>query len=274
MKRFFNIITAPKFWLNILLIGVFLILLLFTALFVLKRYTQHGESTTVPDLRNYTIEQMSKLLENADLQFEITDSIYNDELPRGVVVTQNPEPNVQVKHGRTIFVTLNSILPELVEVPDLVGKSRRIALSMLDITGLKLDKLVYEPDVSCTDCVLALRHEGKTLRAGDQLRKGEKVTIVLGEHSTTSTAVPRLLGRTYAEAAEILVSQSLNVGQVLSCKGCKSSQDSLHAFVANQMPAAGAEIKLGSYIDLYLTTDAAVFESFEQENDTLFYEDN
>lgn len=272
MKRFFAVITARRFWLNILIIGLFIIAILFTSLYLLRVYTQHGESTTVPDLRNYTVEQMAKLLENADLQFEITDSIYNDDLPRGVVITQNPDPNVQVKQGRTIFVTVNSMLPELVEVPDLVGKSRRIALSMLDITGLKLDKLVYQPDVSCTDCVLAMRYEGREIKAGDQIRKGEKVTIVLGEFSTALTSVPRLLGRTYQEAAGILVSQSLNVGEIKSCKGCKTGLDSLNAFVANQMPSADSEVNLGSEIDLYLTTDPSVFNSFEQDNDT--YEDN
>lgn len=274
MKRFFTVITAGRFWLNILLIGVFLIILVSISLFLLKLYTQHGESTTVPDLTNYRVDQISNILGNKELHFEISDSIYSDELPRGVVVSQNPDPNTQVKRGRTLFLTVNSTLPELVLVPDLVGKSRRIALPLLEIVGLKLDKLIYEPDPSCTDCVLGLQYEGGRINAGDPLRKGEKITIVLGEQSNQTTAVPRLLGLTYKEAVEIITAQSLNMGQILSCKGCETAVDTTHAFVANQMPEHGAEIRLGSYIDLYLTTDSTVFITFEAETDTTYNEDN
>jgi len=274
MKRFFTVITAGRFWLNILLIGVFVFVLLKASLFILKLYTQHGESTTVPDLRNYRVDQISTILGNSELQYEIADSIYSDELPRGVVVSQNPDPNTQVKQGRTLFLTVNSTLPELVVVPNLVGKSRRIALPLLEIVGLKLDKLVYEPDPSCTDCVLGLMYEGQKINAGDPLRKGEKITIVLGEQSNRTTAVPRLLGLTYKEAVEIITAQSLNVGQILSCMGCATGADTTHAYVANQMPGYGADIRLGSYIDLYLTTDRAAFETFDAEPDTTFYEDN
>src|SRR5690554_107136 len=274
MKRFFTVITAGNFWLNIVLIGVFIVILVSVSLYLLKLYTQHGESTTVPDLRNYTVEQIPAILANSDLLYEISDSIYSDELPRGVVVSQNPDPNTQVKQGRTLFLTVNSTLPELVVVPNLVGKSRRIALPLLEIVGLKLDKLVYEPDPSCTDCVLGLMYEGQKINAGDPLRKGEKITIVLGEQSNRTTAVPRLLGLTYKEAVEIITAQSLNVGQILSCMGCATGADTTHAYVANQMPGYGADIRLGSYIDLYLTTDRAAFETFDAEPDTTFYEDN
>ena len=274
MKRFFTVITAGNFWLNIVLIGVFIVILVSVSLYLLKLYTQHGESTTVPDLRNYTVEQIPAILANSDLLYEISDSIYSDELPRGVVVSQNPDPNTQVKQGRTLFLTVNSTLPELVLVPDLIGKSQRIALPLLEIVGLKLEKLVYEPDPSCTDCVLGMRYEGAPINAGDQLRKGEKITIVLGEQSNQTTSVPGLLGLTYKEAVEVITTQSLNVGQILTCKGCATAIDSTQAFVMNQMPSRGAEARLGSYIDLYLTTDPAVFEAFETEPDTLLYEDN
>lgn len=156
MKRLFTTITAGKFWLNILLIAVFAFLLIKVTMYILGLYTQHGESTSVPDLTGYPLNQISTVLNNSDLQYEIADSIYSDEVGRGVVVSQNPDPNMNVKRGRTIFLTVNSILPEMITVPELVGKSRRIALPLLEIAGLKIENLTYRPDESCTDCVLGI----------------------------------------------------------------------------------------------------------------------
>ncbi len=268
MKRIFTIITAGKFWLNLLLIGIFIFLLLKASMYLLGLYTQHGESTSVPDLSGYPVSQLSSVLTNTDLRYEISDSIYSDEMARGVVVSQNPDPKMQVKRGRTIFLTVNSMLPEMVMVPELVGKSRRIALPLLEIAGLKLENLTYRPDDSCTDCVLAIEYDGKPVSGGDKIRKGEKLTIVLGRQSNVNTQVPDLLGMTYKNAVEIINSQSLNVGEILLCAGCETAEDSLAAFVATQSPGRGADIKLGSYVDLYLTLDPSAVENFESNPDT------
>ena len=268
MKRIFTILTAGKFWLNLLLIAIFVFLLLKASMYLLGLYTQHGESTSVPDLSGYPIDQLSSVLTNTDLNYEIADSIYSDEMARGVVVSQNPDPEMQVKRGRTIFLTVNSMLPEMVMIPELVGKSRRIALPLLEIAGLELENLAYRPDDSCTDCVLAIMHDGKTVQGGDKIRKGEKITVVLGRQSNVSTLVPSVLGMTYGNAAEIINSQSLNVGEILVCEGCKTAEDTLSSFVTRQSPGRGADITLGSYIDLYLSLDPSAVETFESEPDT------
>lgn len=272
MKRFFTTITAGRFWLNILLIAVFVLLLLTISMYLLRLYTQHGESTTVPDLTGYPLNQISTVLSNSDLQYEIADSIYSDEVGRGVVVSQNPDPNMNVKRGRTIFLTVNSILPEMVAVPELVGRSRRIALPLLEISGLKLENLTYRPDDSCTDCVLGIEYEGNPIKPGEKIRKGERITIILGRQSNESTEVPNVFGKSYKDAVEIINSQSLNIGEILSCIGCKTAQDTASSFVANQLPSRGADVTLGAYIDLYLTMDSEVEKFSESEIDTTEYE--
>lgn len=272
MKRIFTTITAGRFWLNILLIAIFAFLLIKVTMYVLGLYTQHGESTTVPDLTGYPLNQISTVLSNSDLQYEIADSIYSDEVGRGVVVSQNPDPNMNVKQGRTIFLTVNSILPEMVTIPELVGKSRRIALPLLEIAGLKLENLTYRPDDSCTDCVLGIEYEGKPIRPGEKIRKGQKITIILGRQSNVNTEVPDVVGKTYKEAVEIILSQSLNMGEILTCIGCQTALDTASSYVANQLPGRGSYITLGSYIDLYLTMDPDVSNSFSSEIDTTQYE--
>lgn len=261
-----------RFLMNIALIAVFLVLAIWVAQFWLKSYTQHGKSIEVPDLSGLTIGKLDLVLSNTDLTYEITDSIYSEDFPRGVVISQNPMPGSGVKRGRTIFLTLNSSLPEMVLMPGVVGKSRRIAIPVLEISGLQLEALQYKPDESCTDCVIDQLYKGKSIKEGEKIRKGEKITLVLGQQSRDKTTVPRLLGLTYAEAAELLNSQSLNMGVILSCSGCNTPDDSTGAFVINQAPGSKTEVNLGSFIDVFLSTDSTMAGTFRAMDDTTRYE--
>ncbi len=254
---------------HIALIVVFIGLTVFLVMSWLSHYTRHGETITVPELQGKSLEEVHRLLQNNDLVFEVTDSVYADEVDRGVVVTQTPHSGKAVKKGRTIFLTVNSMLPEMVELPDLMGKSLRIAGPILEITGLKLKTLEYQPDESCTDCVIGMKHEGEEIEAGTKIRKGAEVTIVLGQESQEETTVPNLLGMQYRDAQDIILGQSLNVGQVLLCTGCETSDDTSAAYVINQIPNEGDDAKLGAYIDVFLTTDSIAAKALQTPIDTL-----
>jgi beta-lactam-binding protein with PASTA domain len=269
MKGIIRFISSGRVWMNILLITIFISLVVFLTMQWLGMYTMHGESMSVPDIKGKSIENIETLLANIDMTYEVTDSIYTDEYPRGTVVSQNPKSGKQVKKGRTIYLTINSELPEMVETPDLIGKSKRIAVPILEISGLNLIALKYRPDESCTDCVVGLEYNGKQVEPGDKIRKGEGVVLILGQTSDVPTSAPDLLGLTYAEAYELIISSSLNVGSILSCAGCETANDTSAAFVVNQRPQRNEMINLGTFVDLYLTTDTAMVKEFKTATDTI-----
>lgn len=254
---------------HIALIIIFVSLMIFLVMSWLSHYTRHGETISVPDLQGKSLEEVSRLLQNNDLVFDVTDSVYADDVDRGVVVTQTPRSGKAVKKGRTIFLTVNSMLPEMVEVPDLMGKSLRIAGPILEITGLKLKSLEYQPDESCTDCVIGMKYEGDEIKAGFKIRKGAEVTIILGQQSQEETSVPNLLGMQYRDAQDIILGQSLNVGQVLLCTDCETSEDTSAAYVINQIPKEGNDARLGAYVDVFLTSDSAAAKALQTPIDSL-----
>lgn len=269
MKRLFRILVSSRLWINLGLIVLFVGLLLTGTLIWLNDFTRHGQTVEVPDLSGYSLESLSEVLNQTGLTYEITDSIYSDEQERGTVVQQNPFPGKSVKRDRVVFLTVNSTLPEAVMMPDLSGKSRRIAIPMLQISGLEIEELQYKPDESCTDCVVDQLYEGKTIKAGTQIRKGSAITLVLGQRSDEVTKVPRLLGLSYEDASGLLNAYSLNLGTVLSCEGCETAEDTSAAFVINQLPAAREDAGLGSFVDLYLTTDSAKAAALSAAPDTI-----
>lgn len=249
-------------WKNILLIAIFVTLIVWGMTVWLSVFTNHGQSIEVPDLKDYPIDKLDVVLSNFDLKYEVTDSIYNDDKNRGVVVSQNPPSGKRVKKGRTIFLTVNSLLPEMVTMPGLVGKSKRIALPLIEIAGLKVSSLEYKPDEACTDCVLEQLYQGRPIAEGQKIRKGESIKLVLGRESNVLTSVPRILGMAFNDASETLNAFSLNTGEIMSCQGCRTAMDTAGAFVMNQIPGPGAEARLGTYVDLYLSTDSLKASEF------------
>ncbi len=263
---------SKKLFIHLFLIACTAVFIILGTMWWLKAYTQHGEAVDVPDLTGLSMAQLSEALQNTSLRYEVTDSIYSDEQPRGAVIIQNPLPGMQVKEGRTIFITVNSLLPEMVIMPDLTGKSRRVALPMLEISGLKLEAAKYVPDESCTDCVVDQLYKGKPIAAGDLIRKGEKITLMIGQQSNEMIIMPRFLGLTYEKSLELIASYRLNAGAILECSGCSTAYDSTAAIVINQLPAAGTRVPLGTFADLYLTTDTDLGNTFVIPVDTIDYE--
>lgn len=263
MKKIFRFIGHRSFWLNLAFAALVVIGIVWGTFRYLDSYTLHGESVSVPDLRELSVDDAQNVLESRNLSAEIIDSVYSDNDPRGVVVVQKPEPNARVKKGRTIFLTMNSTVPEKVSIPDLEGKSLRIALSLLEVVGIKVEELEYEPDETCTDCVLEIRYQDEPIEPGERIRKGDKITLVLGRQTNARVSVPNLLGLGLEEAQNKLEEKSLNFGAVLRCDGCTTEEDTARAqvYLQSPSPSESSFISLGSRVDVYLTMDSTRVES-------------
>jgi eukaryotic-like serine/threonine-protein kinase len=58
----------------------------------LRLYTRHGVAMRVPELQGLTLEEATVMLEKRDLRALVIDSVYTDDLPKGSVVDQDPDP--------------------------------------------------------------------------------------------------------------------------------------------------------------------------------------
>jgi len=259
MKHLFRFIFSRVFWINLALAIIVVIAIVFGSMQYLKSYSMHGETITVPDLRGTHFNALEDALYNRHLRYLIVDSVYSDSHKPGVVVNQNPDADAQVKKGRTIYLTVNAILPPLVTVRDMSGLSRRQALSMLEVMGLQMDSITYKPDI-CLDCVLEIRHKGQVLKGGTKIKKGDKVTLVLGSGREGKVLVPKFIGLTYSEAKTSIQNNFLTVGAVLECEGCVTREDSLRAKVYRQIPPyyqnSRSTMAMGQPVDLFLTNDS------------------
>lgn len=227
--------------------------------FWLKAYTRHDARVEVPVLKGLTIDEARDALTARDLLLEVVDSVYNDEAPKSTVVEQDPRAGRTVKPGRTIYLVMNASQPKMLDMPGLVNLSKRQALSVLDILGIKVKELKYRPD-PCVDCVVAQLYKGKPIAAGDHIRRGDAISLVLGSGTEGEPVqVPDMRGVPYPELRAALMARSLNLGVVVECPGCNTAADSALARVARQSPEAFLNnmIGAGGMIDVWLTLDTA-----------------
>jgi serine/threonine-protein kinase len=98
--------------------------------------------TAVPQVRGLSRAEAAAALADQGLRLTPDNSKrYDNEVPIGHVVRQNPDPRTLVKRGSSVEVSL-SLGPQRVDVPDLVGKNLPAAQAALSGSGLALGRLL------------------------------------------------------------------------------------------------------------------------------------
>lgn len=272
MKAFFRFLITKQFLLHFTgsILSVFLIFWLTS--WYLNSTTKHGEENyiSVPNLYGKNIDDVESILSSAGLKLQISDSIYDDNQPKGTVILQKPEPTdssqVYVKEDRTVYVTLVAKAPKMIAMPNLVSKSKRHAEGICKIIGLKV-KYKYKPDPDCRDCVKEQNYKGKKIKAGARLKKGETIELVLGQGSGGGLEpVPNLVGLTIDGATSRLGNVSLGL-YVGSCEGCKNSKDSTKATIYRQSPEGGRDVPAGTEITIWTSTEKKVDQDGDEDFD-------
>ena len=266
----FKFLKSRKFFIHFGLAIATSGLILMLSFYSINLYTHHGEAVSVPDFSALTFDQAQRMAEDKDFKVEISDSVHFQDKEKGTIVSQVPVPNSKVKTGRTIYLIINGMEPETVQMPDLTGISVRQATADAELFGLKIGKLSYVPDISTT--VIKQKYKGKEIVPNTPIIKGALIDLIVGKgESNDKTYVPGILGLTIDQAEQKLSSMSLNLGVAVFDKTVKTSNDSLKARVWKQFPKSGkdSEIKLGSYIDIWLTLDNDLIPESSNENSQL-----
>lgn len=269
---FLRFLISKQFFKHLLLAIAIMLLLLLITLVWLKIYTHHGQSISVPNLTGLTEEEVHDVVSSRKLNYEVIDSIFATDMPRGTVVKQNPRPNSKVKVRRKIFITMNAVNPEKVAMPNLVSLSDRQAILALENNGLRLGDISYRPDFA-VNSVLQQNFNGSVIIEGTMIEKGSMIDLVLGMGlSKETTEVPDLEGMNLAAAKAKISSRFLNFGLATFDESVKDSEDSLMAWVYRQNPEYDgfARIKKGMEMFIWLTVDSTLLPV----SDTILTESN
>ncbi|NGX84657.1 PASTA domain-containing protein [Aequorivita sp. KMM 9714] len=179
---FFQFLFTKAFVKQLLLAVVVLLALIFLTLWWLKFTTNHNETTEVPNLAKMSLDKVEEKLDEMSLRYEILDSAnYNPDFPRYSVIEQIPKPGKFVKENRKLYLTLNPSGYRKIEVPDILGRTRRQAEPTLLAMGFEIGKISYRPHIS--DNVLEMRFNGEKLEPGTKIQKTSVIDLIVGDQS-------------------------------------------------------------------------------------------
>ncbi|WP_411274251.1 PASTA domain-containing protein [Daejeonella sp.] len=252
MGKFFDYLKTKTFRKNLIIAAVSIIAFLLFIFYSLGFYTHHGEGMPVPKLKGLSIGRAIELLEAEGLRYQINDSVYLIDKEPGIVVEQDPDPNTNVKANRTIYLIITRDAPNI-KFPDIAGKTYLEVRSILNNYQLKVGDTSYVSDVA-RDVVISSAFGGNIILKGQQIPKGSRVDLVLGDGLGASEVdIPNLLGLNLNEARLSLLGSSLRLGEV-SFEG--SVIDSAGAKIIRQFPAISDtlnKVSIGTQIDVVLS---------------------
>lgn len=257
---FLKFIATRYFWINLAIALFLAYAIVHFTMSSLKGFTHHGESITVPDLKNLTLPEVEEKLTALHLKYAVNDSSYLLKKKPNIVLDQDPDAESKVKEGRTIYLTITRRVPPPVIMPNVIDLNLLFAQKKLESAGLNMGELTYRPGLGKNKVIEQL-YLGKPILAGKEIPKGSKINLVLADGlGETKGEVPNLIGRTLEQAKWALNSLNFNVGYV---EFDASVEDRETAVIYKQMPEytpdSSVQINYGEAIDVYLTKELPEF---------------
>jgi len=162
-------------------------------------------SLAVPRLLGTSLADAREELENVGLAVADTEYVSHPEAPSGQIVWQDPPPGVAVPEGARVSLSV-SRGPRPIQVPDVTGYAREIAIHLIEAAGLTVARV---------DTGLAPADRGVVVRtnptAGRSLNPGSGVGLFVSVGRAT-IRIPDVTGLTVEEATVLLEEAGLVLG--------------------------------------------------------------
>lgn len=169
-----------KNWIqNLALAGAAFALLLLMIYLGLGTYTRHGEHIKVPNVTDLTPERAVESLSASGLEMQVIDSQYIPDKRPGIIISQLPFPEEEVKEGRIVYLTVNTINKPTVRMPNLIDQSLTLSTALLKSRGLVLGNVSYQPSSEGNNLVIAQWYRGQAVSEGTSLSIGSKIDLTV-----------------------------------------------------------------------------------------------
>ncbi len=214
-------------------------------LFIMPIYVRHGEGSYMVNVKDKPIDYAIDILASEGHKGLISDTLFSSSFKPGTVIDQYPSPNMRVKEGRTVRLTI-AHAERMVLVPDLIGRSERSAEIDVRQTGLEIDTVYkeYNSDVPFGNVTWQYP------KGGDFLNKG------MGIHLKISLGVPpnffqapNVFGLSKKKAINELEKAGFSLGKVYY----RQNEDLIPYTVLDQSVKPGTVLEKPTVIDLTIS---------------------
>jgi len=194
------------------------------------------ERYQIPSLVGLTPEAAVNLLAKFPVKVGELKEVFNENTPKGFVISTSPAAGEKVKRDSTIDLLISKGI-ETIDVASYVGKSADQALNELTDAGFDVDTVDQ-----FSESVLAGEVISQVPSGGTPLEKGAKIALTISKGSQF-VFIPNVFSLTETKAREALNDLELKV--VVKKIGAKKVKA-----VTNISPKVGAKVKRGSTVTI------------------------
>ncbi|TQS91224.1 Stk1 family PASTA domain-containing Ser/Thr kinase [Arthrobacter sp. TS-15] len=152
----------------------------------------------LPDLTGGTLDEAKIALNAAEMALGNVTETFDEKVPAGVVLSQDPVKGTEVRHGTPVALTVSKG-PQPIPVPDVRGLAQDAAVKALQDAGLKA---VIAPE-TVNDKAVPKGAVVSQVPANGTLIRGEAVTLTVSK-GPKLVKVPSFIGKQAAEAEKEL----------------------------------------------------------------------
>ena len=214
---------------------VSILIFLFFEKIAMPIYIRKGNSIRLINVRDKILDRGINELKISGFNGVVFDTVYTSNIEPQTIIDQYPPSGQKVKKGRTI--RLKIARPEkMIDVPSLVGQSKRSAEIKIQQLGLRIDTIYVEYNPDYPKGTVAWQFP----KSGDQIRKGFGLQITISEGLPPDFyQVPQLFGLSLNSAKKKLDNSRLKLGKVTY----QQNEDLVPYTVLDQSVSPGTVLK-------------------------------
>jgi len=179
---------------------------------VTMRLAIHGAEVKVPDLQGLTVSEAVHKTANLGLNLGIDNKYYSVDVPAGRVLAQSPLAGAIVRREWRMRVT-ESLGPQRVAIPKVVGQQERVAAIEVRRVGLELEETAQMP-YSGAQPGTVIAQNPQQGAAGVERPSLSLLVSTPAPNPGSALVMPQLTGMPLAAATALVVHAGLKVGPV------------------------------------------------------------
>lgn len=211
---------------------MFVVFVLFAGLAL--RIALHGREVAIPELSGLTVAQASEAALHSGLDLNIENKFYSRTVPAGRILTQAPAAGSRVRRGWQVRVS-ESLGPQQVTIPDVVGEPVREASLDLRKSSLDLGTLAHMDAPGDTDMVLS---QTPPPDAGVDQPRVNLLLSQQGAGATDAFVMPSFVGMSWTSANRAAIALGLRVAALGEMAPVAQPAPAANPSPAAQQPAA------------------------------------
>ncbi len=250
----YNQTREMKSFFRFALLALVLLVVALVSALTAMRFAIHGREAAVPDLVGKTPAEGRRIAEQNEMQMDVERQYYSATVPEGKILSQLPPAGTLVRRGWQIRVA-ESLGPQRVEIPNVLGQSQRAAAMNIQRRGLDVGAVaqMQMPGAS-PDEVLS---QSPLPNASGV--SAPKISLLVTESSQPQAFVmPSFVGQPLGSVAAVLQGAGLRVGVVtlaghdgnpFSPPMMTTPQASAASTIVSQNPSAGEKVMAGAAVN-------------------------